>query len=156
MVDPVLTAEAWIGVPARFARTWFLELQDHPERYAFDSHEGFTFTEGAFGEVGARFQTRERFAGVLKLTLRFRLVEVVDARFVFEVLGPTRGVWGYFELAPADCSTTLLRLAVGSDQVGKRRLLAFPPVRNAIRRQIQGEVDHIATSMVSLHRSREA
>jgi hypothetical protein len=155
MHDPVLVAEALIEVPLDFARAWFLALADHPERYAFESHAGFVFTQGEFGQPGARFQTEERFAGMFRLVLKFELAQVEDQRFTFTVLSPTRGIWGYFELEPVSQSTTQLRLAVGSEQRVQRRFLGLPPVRSAIQHQIQGEVTHISRSMAALYQIGE-
>ena len=156
MPDPVLVAEAKVAVPPHFARTWFLELQQHPERYVFDSHEGFVFTAGEFGTPGARFQTRERFAGAVRVTLKFELVGVSRNRFTFAVLAPVRGYWGYFELVPIDAGATRLCLAVGSDARARRAVLSSSPVRGAVQAQIQREIDHIAASMMSLYTSAEA
>jgi hypothetical protein len=155
MNDPVLVAETLVSVPVDFAKAWFLALADHPERYAFDSHAGFVFTQGAFGEPGARFQTEERFAGLVKLVLRFELSQVEAHRFDFNVLSPTRDIWGYFELQPTSRNTTRLRLAVGSDRSFQRRLLELPPVRGAVQHQIEGEITHIGESMVSLYLAEE-
>ena len=155
MVDPVLIAEILVPVPMDFAMAWFLALADHPERYAFESHAGFAFTRGEFGEPGARFQTEERFAGFVKLVLRFELAEVGDRRFVFRLLSPPRNIWGCFELEPASQNTTHLRLAVGSDRSFQRRLLRLPPVRGAVQHQIAGEVAHISESMTSLDQTAE-
>jgi len=155
MNDPVLIAETLVNVPVDFARAWFLALADHPERYAFESHAGFVFTQGTFGEPGARFQTAEQFAGFVKLVLKFELAEVEDHRFVFSLLSPTRDVWGYFELEPASQNTTHLRLALGSDRSFQRRLLWLSPVRGAVQHQIEGEVAHISKSMTSLYQAGE-
>ncbi len=155
MNDPVLIAKALVRVPVDFATAWFLALADHPERYAFESHAGFVFTQGEFGEPGARFQTEERFAGLVKLVLKFELTEVEDHRFIFSLLSPARDVWGYFELEPASPNSTHLRLAVGSHRSFQRRLLGLPPVRGAVQHQIEGEVAHISRSMVSLYQAEE-
>ena len=155
MNDPILLAEALVDVPVGFALDWFLALADHPERYAFETHAGFVFTQGEFAQPGARFQTEERFAGFLKLVLKFELSEVEDRRFSFNLLSPTRDIWGYFELAPASRATTHLRLAVGSHRSLQRRLLALLPVRGAVQHQIEGEVTHIGKSMVSLYQAGE-
>ncbi|MGD2105751.1 MAG: hypothetical protein PVJ55_11645, partial [Anaerolineae bacterium] len=61
MREPVLSVQASVDVPTRAARDWFLSLEEHPERYGFDTHQGFQFVEGGFGEAGARFKTREKF-----------------------------------------------------------------------------------------------
>jgi hypothetical protein len=155
MHDPVLIAATLVNVPVDFATAWFLALADHPERYAFESHAGFVFTQGEFGEPGARFQTEERFAGFVKLVLKFELAEVEDRRFVFDVLSPTRDIWGYFELEPASRNSTHLRLAVGSHRSIQRRLLGLPLLRGALQHQIEGEVAHISNSMVSLYQTEE-
>ena len=155
MNNPVLIAETRVNVPVDFATAWFLALADHPGRYAFESHAGFVFTQGEFGEPGARFQTEEGFAGFVKLVLKFELVEVEDHRFIFKVLSPTPDIWGYFELEPTSQNTTHLRLAVGSDRSFRRRLLGLPLVRGAIQHQIEGEVAHISKSMTSLYQAGE-
>ena len=155
MSDPVLIAETLVTVPVDFATAWFLALADHPERYAFESHAGFVFTQGEFGEPGSRFQTQEQFAGFVKLVLRFELTEVDDYRFIFRSLSPARDIWGYFELEPASRNSTYLRLAVGSHRNFQRRLLGLPPVRGAVQHQIEGEVAHISKSMVSLYQAEE-
>jgi len=155
MNDPVLMAETLVTVPVDFATAWFLALADHPERYAFESHAGFVFTQGEFGEPGSRFQTQERFAGFVKLVLKFELTEVDDYRFIFRSLSPARDIWGYFELEPASRNSTYLRLAVGSHRNFQRRLLGLPPVRGAVQHQIEGEVAHISKSMVLLYQAEE-
>ncbi|MBN1247943.1 MAG: hypothetical protein JXC32_09825 [Anaerolineae bacterium] len=153
--QPVLLAEATIDVPIAFARTWFLELAEHPERYEFETHSGFTFTQGEFGEPGARFQTQERFGGLAKLTLRFELTDVAPRRFTFRLRRPVHHIWGYFELDPVGVEITKLRLAVGSDHQLQRTMLQTPPLRGAIQHQIEGEVAHIADSMTSLYKSKQ-
>jgi len=155
MDDPVLIAETLVKVPVDFATAWFLALADHPERYAFESHAGFVFTHGEFGKPGARFQTEERFAGFLKLVLKFELTEVEAYRFIFRLLSPARDVWGYFELEPTSRNSTHLRLAVGSHRSFPRRLLGLPPVRGPVQHQIEGEVAHISKSMASLYQAEE-
>lgn len=152
--EPVLLARADIAVPLDYARSWFHELADHPERYAFDSHAGFTFTQGKFGEPGARFQTEERFAGVT-LKLRFELTAVEEHRFTFQLQKPMQHIWGYFQLDALDEATTQLSLGVGSDYAPQRALLRAPLVRSAVQAQIEGEVANIAESMTKLYQSRQ-
>ncbi len=43
--------ERSIKVSPAQARAWFLSLADHPERYRFDTHKGFSFNQGRIGEV---------------------------------------------------------------------------------------------------------
>ncbi len=147
--QPVLRAEVRVGVSPQQARDWFLSLADHPERYQFESHAGFTFTEGQFGEPGARFQTTERFLGV-PATLKFELTSVSEDRFSFRLRRPLRAVWGYFELEPAGAGETRLTLAIGSHRRLTRIFLRHPLVRRAVQQQINGEVAHIKQSMESL------
>jgi hypothetical protein len=144
-------AETSVHVPAERARQWFLDLQTHPERYTFATHEGFTFTQGNFGEVGARFETRERFFG-LRLTLRFELAKVKRYQFHFRVLKPVLPIWGAFVLEPLGERRTRLRLEIGSEGRLGTLALDFPLVRRAVQRQIQGEVDHIRSSMERVYR----
>lgn len=152
--EPVLVAEHNIKVPLAYARSWFLELADHPERYQFDSHAGFTFTKGQFGVPGALFQTEERFAGI-KLVLKFELTLVEDRSFGFRLRAPMKDIWGYFELFPQSPDTTRLRLAIGSDHRFQHAILRAPLVRTAVQHQINGEVAHIATSMTLLFQKEQ-
>jgi hypothetical protein len=149
----VLSAETNIHVPVNFARSWFLELADHPERYSFESHAGFTFTQGEFGEPGAHFQTEERFAKIAKL--KFELTEVAEHRFTFKLRKPIRHIWGYFSLDPGGRTNTRLRLAIGSDRQLQRKMLQIPPIRSAVQHQIEGEVANIANSMSTLYHSEQ-
>ena len=142
----IITAEAAVRVDPGQARRWFLELEAHPERYRFDTHAGFAFTRGSFGEIGARFQTRERFFG-LRFTLGFELTEVTDAGFRFRLVRPPLPIWGSFSIEPAVGETTDLRLAIGGTLCLGTWLLRLPVVRGAIRRQIRSEVEHIKASM---------
>jgi hypothetical protein len=143
----ILDARASIDVSVEQARDWFLSLKEHPERYRFNTHEGFEFVEGSFGEVGARFRTRERFLG-LKLDLLFELIRVGTSGFWFRLAHPgSLAVWGRFHVERGGEGSSLLSLAVGSEtRVGQLMLRLFP-VNAAIRRQIQGEVGHIKASM---------
>jgi hypothetical protein len=62
MHKPTLEASTIIKVGPDKARAWFLALSEHPEWYQFESHAGFTFTKGEFGEPGARFHTERAFS----------------------------------------------------------------------------------------------
>jgi hypothetical protein len=146
MAVAMITAETLVQVAAAAARRWFVELETHPERYRFATHAGFTFTRGNFGEIGARFQTRERFCG-LPLTLSFELTDVEDTCFRFRLARPPLPVWGAFTIEDAGGETTVLRLAIGGTTRPGTWFLRFPPVRSAVRRQIRSEVEHIKASM---------
>ncbi len=128
------------------ARQWFLNLKTHPERYQFATHAGFEFVQGDFGEIGARFQTEERFFG-LRTTLRFELTDLERYRFRFQLLRPALPIWGTFFLERISDHQTAVHLRIGSDRDLGRLILNLPLIRTAIRRQIQGEVDHITASM---------
>lgn len=149
--QPVLMSKTHIDVNQQQAKTWFLSLSNYPERYQFDSHAGFTFTEGQFGERGARFQTEERFLGI-RLTLKFELTDVAEDRFSFHLLAPVSGIWGSFELQPTHSGITSLTLSVGSDRRMNRWFLRLPLIREAVQRQIDREVAHIQQSMESLYK----
>jgi hypothetical protein len=144
--NPVLIAKAEINATLQQTKRWFLELSDHPERYEFQSHKGFTFTEGAFGEVGARFETQERFMGVSQ-TLEFTLTEVGEQQFIFKLQKPLTDIWGRFVLSETSPSTTELRLEIGGETKLRRLMLQMPIVSQAIRSQIQSEVEHIKVSI---------
>jgi hypothetical protein len=146
MPTATVQAQTHVEVSQEAARQWFLELKEHPERYQFDTHKGFTFTQGDFGEVGARFETQERFYG-LRLTLRFELTEVGDTEVRFQVLRPPVPVWGAFILEAEGPQQTLLTLRIGSDGQAGAAFLHLPLVHGAVQRQIQAEVDNIRDSM---------
>ncbi|MGD1991617.1 MAG: hypothetical protein PVI59_00340 [Anaerolineae bacterium] len=152
MESVIIKAVAPVDVDLADARRWFLELERHPERYQFETHAGFEFTAGSFGEAGARFQTWEHFYG-LKLTLSFELEEVGKTHFRFRLIRPPLPVWGVFVLERASSDVTFLRLEIGETTSLGRWLLRLPLVRGAIQRQIQGEVDHIKESMETVFSS---
>ena len=147
MRKPILNAQAVVDVSVEQARHWFLSLEEHPERYQFDTHEGFEFVEGGFGEIGARFKTQERFF-CLKLGLLFKLTAVGESEFWFSLIRPASlQVWGRFDISRGDEGRSLLCLAVGSEtRLGQSLLHSFP-VATAVHRQIHREVAHIKASM---------
>ena len=147
--EPVLTTKAEIHADLPRVRQWFLQLSEHPKRYAFESHGGFTFTDGAFGEPGARFETKERFL-CIRQTLKFLLTEVGDTFFRFELRKPIDGIWGRFVLDACSPAVTELRLEVGANSRVKRVFLTLPVISYAVRSQIQDEVSHIKSSVEHL------
>jgi hypothetical protein len=150
MESAVIKAEATVNVSIAQARQWFMELETHPERYQFETHAGFAFTQGDFGEIGARFQTWEQFYG-LELTLRFELTEVGDRRFRFRLIRPALPVWGAFGIEEAPGNNTDLSLEMrGTTRLGAW-FLRLPLVRGAVQRQIHGEVEHIKASMEAIY-----
>jgi len=146
MQGVIVQASTLVQVDIERARQWFLDLETHPERYRFDSHAGFAFREGGFGEVGARFETWETFCG-LRLNLRFELTAVEHASFRFRLTRPQLPVWGAFVLCRAVGSTTDLCLEIGATRPAGAWFLKLRPIRHAVRRQIRGEVEHIRASM---------
>jgi hypothetical protein len=110
----------------------------------------------AFGRVGARFQTRERFYG-LSLELHFELAEVRDTGFAFRLLSPSLPVWGAFliEQAADEESVTSLSLVVGETIRWGAWFLRLPLVRGAVQRQISSEIAHIKASMEATFPSPE-
>jgi len=134
-----------VEVPPSEAKQWFMALEEHPERYQFDTHAGFRFESGNFGEPGALFRTRERFHGI-RLTLHFKLTTIGEWHFRFRLLRPPLPVWGTFVIAPLDEHTSLTLEIGGASPLG-RVILRLPLVRGAIERQIRGEVEHIKASM---------
>jgi hypothetical protein len=146
MESAVIKAEARLDVGIAQARQWFMELETFPERYQFETHAGFAFVQGNFGEIGARFQTREQFYG-LKLTLCFELTEVGDKYFRFRLIRPALPVWGAFVIEKAPGDNTNLSLEIGGITRPGAWLLRLPLARGAIQRQIRREVEHIKASM---------
>jgi hypothetical protein len=141
-----LEAKARANVSKESARQWFMELETHPERYEFATHAGFEFIDGNFGEIGAQFQTEEKFIG-LRIRLRFELTDVNDDQFNFQVLRPNLPIWGTFSLERVSEHQTNVYLHIGSDRPFGSFVLNFPLISLAIQRQIQREVDHIKSSM---------
>lgn len=150
MESAVIKAEATLDVSIVQARQWFMELETFPERYQFETHAGFAFVQGNFGEIGARFQTREQFYG-LKLTLRFELTEVGDRHFRFRLIRPALSVWGTFVIEETPGDNTNLRLEIGGITRLAAWFLQFPLVRDAAQRQIRREVEHIKASMETIY-----
>jgi len=94
----VISAEKDVDVSVDQARDWFLSLNEHPELYRFATHEGIEFAGGNFGDVGARFRTREKFY-LFKLDLLFELVDVDEGSFRFRLIRPAwMDVWGMFSV----------------------------------------------------------
>jgi hypothetical protein len=153
----VIRAQTAINVGLDEARQWFLDLEKHPERYQFATHAGFRFIQGDFGEVGARFETQERFYG-LRLTLRFELSEVGASSFRFRLLQPPLPIWGAFIIERRDADRVdqvdgvILHLDVGGTTELGRRILRLPLVHGAIQRQTQAEVEHIKASLEALQK----
>ena len=141
-----IQAETAVNVSVAQARQWFLELETHPERYQFETHAGFAFSQGNFGEIGARFQTWEQFHG-LKINLHFELTAASDHHFQFRLLRPPLPIWGAFFIEKTSDNTTNLRLEVGGTTALGQCLLQLPLVQKTIQRQIQSEVEHIKASM---------
>lgn len=141
-----MQAQTVINAPIERVRGWFLTLSDHPERYRFESHEGFVFTRGAFGEIGSEFYTREKFFGIM-IKLRFRISDVKKDVFTLSCLPPLKGSWCRFALAAESPEHTCLTLDVNTERRLHAILLNLPGLRNAIQRQINAEVQHIKASI---------
>jgi hypothetical protein len=147
MSSTTISAQTLVNVSASQARDWFLSLKDHPERYRFATHAGFEFVQGNFGEVGARFKTREKFY-FLRQELLFELIEVDETSFRFRLVSPSwLHVWGAFTVQELSPESVSLRLDIGSTTQYGRLWLRFYPLAAAIRRQITLEVTHIKASM---------
>lgn len=147
MRRPVLRAQTDVDVTVEQARNWFLSLREHPDRYQFDTHEGFRFVDGDFGEIGARFKTREQFL-FFKLELLFELTEVRESVFWFRLVRPmSMGIWGRFDIASGGEKGTRLSLDIGSETRAGQLMLRCYPIAVLVHRQIHREVSHIKRSM---------
>jgi hypothetical protein len=151
----LICAEAEVSVSVAQARQWFLSLKAQPERYRFATHEGVTFVAGDFGEVGARFYTREHFVGS-RLTLHFELTAVNETRdhasFRFKLLKPLgERIWGEFAVSEVGAGVIRLSLSVGAATRLGSTFLRFYPVTAAVLKQIRGEVAHIKASMEQIY-----
>ena len=145
----VISAHRVVNVSLGQARDWFLSLNDHPERYRFATHEGIEFVQGNFGEVGARFKTREKFQ-FLRVELLFALIEVDEDSFRFQLIAPSwLHVWGAFRVQELRSGSVSLQLEIGSSTQRGGVWLRLYPISAAIRQQITREVVHIKASMES-------
>lgn len=154
MRKAILKVHTEVGVPVEAAREWFLSLQEHPERYSFETHEGFEFEKGGFGEVGAQFKTRERFL-FAKLGLLFELKDVRERTFSFRLIQPSHlGIWGRFEIHGNNGESSLW-LYIGSETRLGQLMLRCYPVAATIHRQIRDEVCHIRGSMERVYGDRQ-
>ncbi|MBN1812772.1 MAG: hypothetical protein JXA14_13130 [Anaerolineae bacterium] len=152
MERAILQAITSVNTSATQARQWFLSLKTHPERYQFETHAGFAFTKGNFGEIGARFQTWEQFHG-LKINLHFELTETSESHFRFRLLRPPLPIWCTFRLIEKTAdNTTNLHLEVGGTTSLGLWFLRLPLIKRNIQKQIQSEVDHIKVSMESIYK----
>lgn len=148
--QPIISARQEVDVSTDEARDWFLSLKDHPERYRFETHQGIEFLQGTFGEVGARFKTREKFI-FLTLDLYFELIEVDEGSFGFRLINlPWLHIWGAFRVKQLSAQRVVLALEIGSGRPLGRSLLTFYPVKMAVNGQVRREVAHIKQSMESL------
>jgi hypothetical protein len=149
---PIIQAATAVRVTSAEGRQWFLDLESHPERYQFETHAGFAFSRGNFGENGARFQTWERFLG-LTINLHFELIETSNTQILFRLIRPPLPIWCAFAVKEVTGDTIDLSLKVGGTSRAGEQLLRLPIVRGIIQRQITSEIEHIKTSMETLHNS---
>ena len=150
MERAILQAITSVDISTQQARQWFLSLKTHPERYQFETHAGFAFTTGNFGEIGARFQTWEQLHG-LEINLHFELTEIGESHFRFRLLRPPLPIWCVFRLIEETGNTSDLRLEVGGTAPLGVWLLRLPLIKGTIQKQIQSEVDHIRASMEAVY-----
>ena len=146
----ILEAKLAVAVSVAQARQWFLDLEAYPDRYTLETHAGFAFTRGGFGQAGSRFVTWERFYG-LRLALHFSLTEVGEQHFRFDLRRPPFPVWGVYAIEDAGEGAIDLALRVGGTSSSGEWFLRRPFVRRAIDRQIHAEVMHVKASMEALH-----
>ena len=139
-----------VKVTSAEARKWFLDLETHPERYQFETHAGFAFSKGNFGESGARFQTWERFLG-LTINLHFELTETGNSQIRFRLIRPPLPIWGAFAIKETTRDGIDLSLEVGGAGRAGEWFLRLPIIKGAVQRQIAGEIEHIKASMEALH-----
>ncbi len=140
-----------VKVPARKLVSWFEHIDQHPENYSFSTHQGVRVIRGSLTKPGSIFTTKEKFLFV-SLHLKFEVTEVDDERgFGFKLLNPFLqwlGIEGAFLIKPLDEDLTRLELLVyNHPQTFVKRVISgflyLSPVRLAISRQIQKEVNFI-------------
>ena len=145
----MISAEEVINVSTEQARDWFFSLEEHPERYRFDTHNGIEFVHGSFGKVGSRFKSREKLS-ILKTELLFEVTKVGETWFRLKLINPSwADAWARFSMQELSPDSISLQIEIGSDTQRGRSWLKFAPVKNAIRKQITGEVAHIKEAMES-------
>ena len=145
----MISAEEVVNVSTKQARDWFFSLKDHPERYRFATHDGIEFVQGNFGEVGSRLITREKLS-FLRLEFLFEVAEVGESSFRLRLIKPAWvNAWVAFSTRELSSDSVSLQLEVGSDTELGQKWFKFAPVKNAIRKQITGEVAHIKKAMES-------
>lgn len=145
----IIKASTSVKTGADAVRDWFLSLQTHPKRYQFETHAGFAFTNGNFGEIGSQFQTYEKFYGQ-KLTLNFELTKIGAHNFNFRLKNTGLPFWGAFIIEPGEDQHCTLHLQVGGLNSWGQLLLQLPLLHTAVQKQIQGEVAHIKASIEAL------
>jgi hypothetical protein len=153
--QPVIQAATKVKVTSAEARQWFLDLETHPERYQFETHAGFAFSQGSFGEVGARFETWERFLG-LTVNLHFELTQTSDSHFRFRLLRPLLPIWCAFAIEEITGGGVDLSLEAGGTTRAGASFLRLPVIKRIVQRQISNEVEHIKASIEALHDLAEA
>ena len=145
----MISAEEVINVSTEQARDWFFSLEEHPERYRFDTHNGIEFVQGSFGKVGSRFKSHEKLS-ILKTELLFEVTKVDETWFRLKLIYPSwADAWATFSMQELGPDSVSLQIEIGSDTQRGRSQLKFPPVKNAIRKQITSEVAHIKEAMES-------
>jgi hypothetical protein len=152
---PIIRASTQVLVSGADARQWFLDLETHPERYQFETHAGFALSKGSFGEIGARFQTWERFFG-LTLNLHFELTETGGSHFRFRLIRPPLPIWCAFAIEENAESGVDLSLEAGGTNRTGAWFLRLPGVRPVVQQQITSEIEHIKASMEALRNSAQA
>ena len=146
---PIIRAATQVLITSAEAQRWLVDLETHPERYQFETHAGFAFSAGNFGEIGARFQTWEQFLG-LTLNLHFELTETSDSHLRFRLIRPPLPIWCAFTIKEHTGSGIDLGLEAGGTSRAGAWFLRLPIVRPIVQQQITSEIEHIKASMEAL------
>ncbi len=118
------------------------QLSTGKKKYVFDSHEGFTFTNGSIEKEGSLFWTREKFLGI-KIKLNFMLTRYTKNKIEFRLIKPFNnfGIYGYFGIKKNKLTLEIFTKAKGFK---KTLIKIFLPIyRPIIKKQITKEVKFI-------------
>lgn len=127
----------------------FNYLENNPNKYSFDSHEGIFPVKGKFTEEGSIFKTKERF-GFIPLTLTFETLGLDKNSFEFKLIKPCKNldIIGEFKVKEEKKNKSKLFLTIYSENeyVFNHILLSIifiTPIRLLISKQLKKELRFI-------------
>ena len=139
-IGDTMIAEAHVPVNASpdVIAQWFRDLDEHPERYVFESHLNLELISGNWGEVSSVIQTTEDF-GLQPVVLQFTFIAVDDHSFSLHLID-------YPVIIHFSMHSSILTIRVVGSGWGKILVL----VNSQIERQLSREIDHIKQSVETI------